>query len=261
MANILSIQSTVLNDLVGNQAARSILQPRKHNLIEVPTIILTSHKGQKSSLQLHSNELNILKVFANARATYKIKNSDLTIIGYLPSKNSTKHISRIIKTQRNILLDPVIGDIGVGMYVNSDVAKYFQKIFTKTKYLSANFFEWGFLNKKDINQYQFSEIVNDLNNFCSKNKSTVLIRSIPKKNELINLIASPKGAWGITTPEIKFKSRYHGAGDLTTALFAHYLTQKISEKKILENLTNDIFQIISKKSKKNKFKSKNLGSL
>ena len=45
MANILSIQSTVLNDLVGNQAARSILQPRKHNLIEVPTIILTSHKG------------------------------------------------------------------------------------------------------------------------------------------------------------------------------------------------------------------------
>ena len=181
MANILSIQSTVLNDLVGNQAARSILQPRKHNLIEVPTIILTSHKGQKSSLQLHTNELNISKVFANARTTYKIKNSDLTIIGYLPSKNSTKHITYIIKAQRNILLDPVIGDIGVGMYVNSDVAKYFQKIFTKTKYLSANFFEWGFLNKKDINQYQFSEIVHDLKNFCSKNKSTVLIRSIPKK--------------------------------------------------------------------------------
>ena len=147
------------------------------------------------------------------------------------------------------------------MYVNSDVAKYFQKIFTKTRYLSANFFEWSFLNRKNTDHYQFSEIVHDLKNFCSKNKSTVLIRSIPKKNELINLLASPKGAWGITTPEIKFKSRYHGAGDLTTALLAHYLTQKISEKKILENLTNDIFQIISKKSKKNKFKSKNLGSL
>ena len=59
MAKILSIQSTVLNDLVGNQAARSILKPLKHNLIEVPTIILTSHKGQKSSLQIHSNDLNI----------------------------------------------------------------------------------------------------------------------------------------------------------------------------------------------------------
>ena len=72
---------------------------------------------------------------------------------------------------------------------------------------------------------------------------------------------SPNGVWGISTPEIKFKTRYHGAGDLTTALFAHYLIQKISEKKILENLTNDIFQIISKKRKKNKFKSKSLDNL
>ncbi|GIR66230.1 MAG: hypothetical protein CM15mP70_13370 [Pelagibacteraceae bacterium] len=50
-----------------------------------------------------------------------VSKSDLTIIGYLPSKNST-NIFLIMKTQRNILLDPVIGDIGVGMYVNSDVA-------------------------------------------------------------------------------------------------------------------------------------------
>ena len=261
MANILSIQSTVLNDLVGNQAARSVLKPLKHNLIEVPTIILTSHKGQKSSLQLHSSELNISRVVTNVRATYKIKTSDLTIIGYLPSKNSTKHISHIMKTQRNILLDPVIGDIGVGMYVNPDIAKYFQSIFTKTKYLSANFFEWSFLNKKDINQYQFLEVVKDLENFSSKNNSTVLIRSIPIKNKLINIIASPKGVWSIATPEINLKTRYHGAGDLTTALFANYLTQKISEKKILEGLTNDIFQIISKKRKKNKFKSTSLSSL
>ena len=73
MAKILSIQSTVLNDLVGNQAARSILKPLQHNLIEVPTIILTSHKGQKSSLQIHSNELNISKIFNNVRSTYGIK--------------------------------------------------------------------------------------------------------------------------------------------------------------------------------------------
>ena len=261
MANILSIQSTVLNDLVGNQAARSVLKPLKHNLIEVPTIILTSHKGQKSSLQLHSSELNISKVFANVRSTYEVKTSDLTIIGYLPSKNSTKHISNIMKTQKNILLDPVIGDIGVGIYVNPDVAKYFQRIFTKTKYLSANFFEWSFLNKKDISQYPFLEVVNDLKKFSIKNNSIVLIRSIPKKNKLINLLASPRGTWSIKTPEIKFKTRYHGAGDLSTALFAHYLTQKISEKKILEGLTNDIFQIISKKRKKNKFKSKSLSNL
>ena len=92
-----------------------------------------------------------------------------------------------------------------------------------------------------------------------KNKSTCL--QCGAENKLINLIASPKGAWSIATPEIKLKTRYHGAGDLTTALFANYLTQKISEKRILEGLTNDIFQIISKKRKKNKFKSTSLSSL
>ena len=261
MAKILSIQSTVLNDLVGNQAARSILRPLNHDLIEVPTIMLTSHKGQNLSMQLHSKDLNISKIFTNVQSTYNIQPNNLTIIGYLPSKNSTKHISRILKIQKNILLDPVIGDVGVGMYVDADVANYFQNIFIKTKYLSANFFEWCFLNKKNLNHYPLSEIVDDLKKFSLHYKSTVLIRSVPSKKELINLIASPNGVWGISTPEIKFKTRYHGAGDLTTALFAHYLIQKISEKKILANLTNDIFQIISKKRKKNKFKSKSLDNL
>ena len=150
MAKILSIQSTVLNDLVGNQAARSILRPLNHDLIEVPTIMLTSHKGQNLSMQLHSKDLNISKIFTNVQSTYNIQPNNLTIICYLPSKNSTKHISHILKIQKNILLDPVIGDVGVGMYVTSDVANYFQSIFTKTKYLSANFFEWSFLNKKNL---------------------------------------------------------------------------------------------------------------
>ena len=87
MAKILSIQSTVLNDLVGNQAARSILRPLNHDLIEVPTIMLTSHKGQNLSMQLHSKDLNISKIFTNVQSTYNIQPKNLTIIGYLPSKN------------------------------------------------------------------------------------------------------------------------------------------------------------------------------
>ena len=46
MAKILSIQSTVLNDLVGNQAARSILIPLEHNLIEVPLLFLHHIKAK-----------------------------------------------------------------------------------------------------------------------------------------------------------------------------------------------------------------------
>ena len=54
MTNIISIQSTVLNDLVGNRAARYMLNSKQYNFYEIPTIVLTSHKAHKNSIQLNS---------------------------------------------------------------------------------------------------------------------------------------------------------------------------------------------------------------
>jgi len=106
-------------------------------------------------------------------------------------------------------------------------------------------------------------VIKDVFKFTKTNNSNVLIRSIPFNKKLINILASSKGVWGIVTPILKFKTRFHGAGDLTTALYAHHILKNNSEKIVLERLTNDIFQIISKKSlqKDQKFKAKNLNSL
>ena len=70
MTNIISIQSTVLNDLVGNQAARYVLGSKKYNFYEIPTIILTSHKAHKNSIQLNSKNLNPLVVYNYLKKTY-----------------------------------------------------------------------------------------------------------------------------------------------------------------------------------------------
>jgi len=263
VARIISVQSTVLNDLVGNRAARYILEKKDYEIYEIPTIVLTSHKGNSSTIQLHSNSLNVWKIFQNTKKNYKIRSNDLTIIGYVPSKDSTKYILKIIREQKNIILDPVMGDLGVGLYVPKDVAIFFQKNYMKAKYLSANFFEWSFLNKKNISNYNLEQVIKDVFKFTKTNNSNVLIRSIPFNKKLINILASSKGVWGIVTPILKFKTRFHGAGDLTTALYAHHILKNNSEKIVLERLTNDIFQIISKKSlqKDQKFKAKNLNSL
>ena len=73
MNNIISVQSSVFNDLVGNQAARHILSNRNYNFYEIPTVILTSHKAHKNSLQLHTQNLNPWKIFSNVKKTYKLK--------------------------------------------------------------------------------------------------------------------------------------------------------------------------------------------
>ncbi len=265
MNKIISIQSTVLNNIVGNQAARFILTPRKYEFFEIPTIVLTSHKAIKNSINICMGKLTPWIIFNNLKKIYKLSKNDLTIIGYLPDRKSIPSVDKILKIQKKILLDPVMGDAGVGLYVPLAVANYFKKIFTKTKYLSANFFEWSYLNNKDYKNYQLQEAFSDIQFFAKKNKSILLIRSVPYKKKLINIICSPKKIYFIETPNLNFSHRFHGAGDLTTALFADQISKKNSEKLILENITNNIFRILNQqKTKSDKvfsFKAKSLSSL
>ena len=128
-----------LNDKVGNHAARSILSDKGYNIYEIPTVILTSHKAVKGTLQINNNSLNPWVIFNKVRKTYKLSLNDLTIIGYTPNSKISKSIGKIINLQNRIVLDPVMGDIGIGLYVEKDVANFFKKVITKVKYISANF--------------------------------------------------------------------------------------------------------------------------
>lgn len=266
MKNIVSVQSTVLNDKVGNHAARSILSSRGYKFYEIPTVILTSHKGVKNTIQISDNNLNPWIIFNKVRQTYKLSLNDLTIVGYTPNLKVSKLISKIIKIQNRVILDPVMGDIGIGLYVEKDVANFFKKIMTKVKYISANFFEWSYLNNKDVNNYNLGEIIADLKSFTKRFNSQVLIRSVPKNKKLINILCNKKNIFIIETPYINFKERFHGAGDQSTALYAHYISKKNTTREILENVTNDIYGILLEnktytKIEKRKFRAKNLNNL
>ncbi len=266
MKNIVSVQSTVLNDKVGNHAARSILSSRGYKFYEIPTVIFTSHKGVKNTIQISDNNLNPWIIFNKVRQTYRLSLNDLTIVGYTPNLKVSKLVSKIIKIQNRVILDPVMGDIGIGLYVEKDVANFFKKIMTKVKYISANFFEWSYLNNKNVDNYDLGEIIADLKTFTRRFNSQVLIRSVPKNKKLINILCNKKEIFIIETPYINFKERFHGAGDQSTALYAHYISKKNTTKEILENVTNDIYGILlenktSTKIEKRKFRAKNLNNL
>ena len=229
-------------------------------------MILTSHKGVKNTIQISDNNLNPWIIFNKVRQTYKLSLNDLTIVGYTPNLKVSKSISKIIKIQNRVILDPVMGDIGIGLYVEKDVANFFKKIMTKVKYISANFFEWSYLNNKDVNNYNLAEIIADLKSFTKRFNSQVLIRSVPKNKKLINILCNKKEIFIIETPYINFKERFHGAGDQSTALYAHYISKKNTTREILENVTNDIYGILLEnktytKIEKRKFRAKNLNNL
>ena len=88
MTNIISIQSTVLNDLVGNQAARYVLSTKRYKFYEIPTIVLTSHKAHKNSLQLNKKNLNCKVITILGHDTYINKEIKYLLDAALNAENN-----------------------------------------------------------------------------------------------------------------------------------------------------------------------------
>ncbi|MDA9605202.1 bifunctional hydroxymethylpyrimidine kinase/phosphomethylpyrimidine kinase [Alphaproteobacteria bacterium] len=251
MKKIITIQSTVLNDLVGNQAASLILGNLSYQVLQIPTIILSSHKGNKNFIEIPIKH-NTPQSFFNALKKLYTFNNATFLVGYVPNRKIGNSVIKIIRGQKKVVVDPVMGDTDTGIYVSQDVIKFLPKIIEQASHISLNFFEWSILTNKDYLRYDFNEIAKDAKNYCIKNNKILFIRSIIGKNKiLINMIVSNKECFYIETPNVKFKKRVDGAGDISTALFTHYIFTIKDLNKTLELTTNQMFNII-KKIKNNK---------
>ncbi|MDB9776392.1 bifunctional hydroxymethylpyrimidine kinase/phosphomethylpyrimidine kinase [Alphaproteobacteria bacterium] len=245
MKKIITIQSNVLNDLVGNQAASLILGNLSYKVLQIPTIILSSHKGNKNFIEIPIRQ-NTPEVFFRAfQKIYKLNQNDIFLVGYIPNKKIGNSVLKIITGKKNVVVDPVIGDIDTGSYVSEEVIKFLPKVIKQASHVSLNFFEWSTLENKEYKDYRLNLIAKDAKNYCIENNKILFIRSIigPNKN-LTNLIVSNKDCFYIETPNIKFKKRIDGAGDISTALFAHHIFSNSDLKKTLELTTNLMFKII-----------------
>jgi len=251
MKKIITIQSTVLNDLVGNQAASLILGNLSYQVLQIPTIILSSHKGNKNFIEIPIKH-NTPHSFFNALKKLYTFNNATFLVGYVPNRKIGNSVIKIIRGQKKVVVDPVMGDTDTGIYVSQDVIKFLPKIIEQASHISLNFFEWSILTNKDYLRYDFNEIAKDAKNYCIKNNKILFIRSIIGKNKiLINMIVSNKECFYIETPNVKFKNRVDGAGDISTALFTHYIFTIKDLNKTLELTTNQMFNII-KRIKNNK---------
>ena len=251
MKKIITIQSTVLNDLVGNQAASLILGNLRYQVLQIPTIILSSHKGNKNFIEIPIKHNTPHSFFTALKKLYAF-NNDIFLVGYVPNRKIGNSVIKIIRGQKKVVVDPVMGDTDTGIYVSQDVIKFLPKIIEQASHISLNFFEWSTLTNKNYLHYNFNEIAKDAKNYCIKNNKILFIRSIIGKNKiLINMIVSNKECFYIETPNIKFKKRVDGAGDISTALFTHYIFTIKDLSKTLEITTNQMFNII-KKIKNNK---------
>lgn len=128
MARVLCISSQTVFGPVGNSAAVPALQALGHEVMQIPTVLLSNHPGlSKPAGQSTSVEL-IEDMFQSLKAIDAFQNLSGVMTGYFASAAQViavaKHIT-VLKAQYenlHVLVDPVIGDHG-RLYVGEDVAE------------------------------------------------------------------------------------------------------------------------------------------
>ena len=224
---VLSISSQVAYGHVGNSAIIAALHSMNCNVIDIPTIILSSHPGHgpAARIDIPAGKIDeILNVLADQG---RLDGVDAIISGYFSSVDQIASVEKAVKQVKSknpaaiYCCDPIIGDELPGMYVPQPVARAIRDdLIPVSDIILPNLFEL---------QYLLGDRVTDIGDCIIKVrenfKSPVLITSMPIDDPscMGNLLVHGDEAWLCTSPRLDKVP--NGTGDLLTGLFVgNYLT-------------------------------------
>jgi pyridoxine kinase len=251
--SILSIQSHVAYGYVGNRAAVFPLQRLGFEVSAINTVQFSNHTGYGAWRgQVFSAE-HILEIVDGLRDRGVLENTQVVLSGYQGDATLGQVIVNTVSEIKQMhpkalyCCDPVIGDIGRGIFVRPGVAEFIRDhAVPLADILTPNQFELGYLTGFKI------ETLDDVLKACAQlhqiGPEIILVTSLDRNDapeEVIEMLASTKSGerWLIQTPRLPVDPAPNGAGDATAALFlANYLMSG-SVKNALEKATAGIFAV------------------
>jgi len=251
---ILSIQSHVVYGYAGNTAAVFPLQRSGHEVWAVNTVEFSNHTGYKSWRgQVLGGEL-AEELIKGVEERGGLPRCEAVLSGYLGDATVANAIKNTVKKVRSAnpsalyCCDPVMGDVGRGFYVKSDIPEIIKnELIPIADIICPNHFELEALAGTEIKNIETARSA--IESLHEKGPKVILVTSFKGNVEKgkIGLLASDKtGLYSITTQELPISVGMAGSGDITTAIFlARYLETR-DVKKTLERCTASIFGIIEK---------------
>jgi len=239
---VLSFSSQVAYGHVGNSATIAALHTTNCTVIDIPTIILSSHPGHgpAATLEIPAGKID---EFVNVLADQgRLDNVEAVISGYFCDPQQITSVRRaveLVKSKNPTTLyfcDPVIGDETPGIYVPKSVARAIKDdLIPISDIIMPNLFEF---------QYLLGDKITDLRDCIDKVrenfKAHVLITSVPVDNPAHcgNLLVLPDEAWLCTSPRLD--KAPHGTGDLLTGFFVGNFLAMGSYETALSNASGQL---------------------
>jgi len=226
MAKVLSISSQVVYGHVGNSATAFIMQRMGHDVLPVPTILLSNRPGYKA---IAGEPVAVEKLDALLCAAWEngwLADLDAVLTGYMPTPGhaelSREWITKIraANPATIFLCDPILGDTPSGLYIGEQTAVAVRDaLLPIADIVTPNQFELGWLTKRPI-----ASPASAVAAAQALARPTVVVTSAPsgKPETLANILVKGGEVFATTSPRRAVKA--HGTGDVFAAiLLAHKL--------------------------------------
>lgn len=161
MARILAISSQVVDGHVGLSAITPALQALGHDVLALPSIVLSNHPGQQPASGTRIEPAVLDQMLATLETNGRLRDLDAILTGYLPSAAHVAFAAtavarcRRINPQLTVLCDPVLGDDPKGLYLDPAAAHAIRDdLVPLADILTPNRFELAWLTSRAVTDRQ-----------------------------------------------------------------------------------------------------------
>lgn len=216
---ILTISSQVAFGLVGNSVAVPALQASGHEVMAIPTVMLSNHPGFATPAGFSTTPEDLRAIYAALLNFNVFGDGGAIFTGYFTSAGQIHETAAMIREAGKItpppyiLVDPILGD-GAALYVPESVAFAIRdELIPLANCITPNRFELEWLTGLPVTgETQAVEAVRRLTT------PEVLATSIPAgEDQLITLLVTSEGVRRHVSPKLPHVP--HGTGDLLSGLY------------------------------------------
>jgi len=240
--NILSIQSHVAYGHVGNASAVFPMQRLGCEVWPVHTVQFSNHTGYGAWTGRVFDGPAIEDIIDGIAQRGVLGRCDAVLSGYMGSSDIGNAVLSAVKRVREAnpaalyACDPVIGDVGRGVFVRPGIPEFMRDQAIPVAYLiTPNQFELDYL--AGMQSSTLATAKQAVQRVQAMGPRVVLVTSLHTEDtpdDSIDLLTGEDGAfWRVRTP--KLSVHVNGAGDAITALFlVHYLRSRSAPTALAE---------------------------
>ncbi len=230
---VLSIQSHVAYGHVGNAAAAFPLQRLGFEVWRINTVQYSNHTGYGSWRGQVFEAAHIAELIDGIAERGVLGQCEAVLSGYLGDAALGAAILDAVAWVRAAnpaalyACDPVMGDVGRGLYVRPDIPDFLRsQALPAADIITPNQFELELLTGQAV--VRRADAVAGARRALELGPNVVVVTSLQHDetaaDEIEMLAVTAAGAWRVATPFLLLDPAPNGAGDALSALFlAHYL--------------------------------------